>query len=69
MTEEERTDNTGLAKVALQTHLWLIKNWFFASTFVVNIAGHTGQPANPSLQKSQFSHPQVVIANFKLIFT
>jgi hypothetical protein len=33
--------NTGLAKVAVsapQTHLWLIKVWFSASTFVVKIA-------------------------------
>jgi hypothetical protein len=35
------THNTGLAKVAVsapQTHLWLIKHWFSASTFVVKIA-------------------------------
>jgi hypothetical protein len=39
---KQRTANTGLAKVAVQfspqTHLWLIKVWFSASTFVVKIA-------------------------------
>jgi len=42
--KEERRHNTGLAKVAVQcssataeTHLWLIKVWFSASTFAVKI--------------------------------
>ncbi len=39
--EESRTANTSLAKVAVitsQTHLWSLKHWFSASTFVVKIA-------------------------------
>jgi transposase InsO family protein len=39
--KEERTANTGLAKVAVrasQTHLRLIKVWFSGSIFVVKIA-------------------------------
>jgi hypothetical protein len=47
--------NTGLAKVAgfrsPQTHLWLIKVWFSASTFVVKIA--------------TFAKPETVISHYK----
>ena len=46
--------NTGLAKVPVQSphqHLWLIKVWFSASTFVVKIA--------------TFAKPETVIANVK----
>jgi hypothetical protein len=42
MTQEETpAANTALQKwrfSAPQTHLWLIKDWFSASTFVVKIA-------------------------------
>jgi len=40
-TDKTPATNTGLAKVAVQCSavtLWLIKVWFSASTFVVNIA-------------------------------
>jgi pyrroloquinoline quinone (PQQ) biosynthesis protein C len=45
LEQNNRKSNEPLTRVwqkwrfsALQTHLWLIKVWFFASTFVVKIA-------------------------------
>ena len=47
--KEHRSDNTGLANwrfSAPQTHLWLIKHWFSADTFVVKATPHLRQARN-----------------------